>query len=206
MNTKLLYKCLLSACLTFALTSTATSCGGNNGGNNGSNSTPITDSSGNVLKDEEISIWWPSGKALQKIMNNAISEYTTLHPNIKVKVVKKAGLDVYDAYKLALNDNKARPDIAILDHVYVQALAHDNQLADLSELGSDVDTKDIFPSSVYSANVYNNKNYGLPLSANTVILMYNKDILKEAGYVDANGEAKAPKTYTELRSLWNGKD
>lgn len=74
-------------------------------------------------------------------MNNAISEYTTLHPNIKVKVVKKAGLDVYDAYKLALNDNKARPDIAILDHVYVQALAHDNQLADLSELGSDVDTK-----------------------------------------------------------------
>ena len=137
MNTKLLSKCLLSACLTFALTSTATSCGGNNGGNNGSNSTPITDSSGNVLKDEEISIWWPSGKALQKIMNNAISEYTTLHPNIKVKVVKKAGLDVYDAYKLALNDNKARPDIAILDHVYVQALAHDNQLADLSELGSD---------------------------------------------------------------------
>lgn len=198
MNTKLLSKCLLSACLTIALTSTATSCGGNNGGNNGSNSTPITDSSGNVLKDEEISIWWPSGKALQKIMNNAISEYTTLHPNIKVKVVKKAGLDVYDAYKLALNDNKARPDIAILDHVYVQALAHDNQLADLSELGSDVDTKDIFPSSVYSANVYNNKNYGLPLSANTVILMYNKDILKEAGYVDANGEAKAPKTYTEL--------
>lgn len=50
MNTKLLSKCLLSACLTFALTSTATSCGGNNGGNNGSNSTPITDSSGNVLK------------------------------------------------------------------------------------------------------------------------------------------------------------
>ncbi len=194
MNKKLLSKCLLCACLTVALTSTATSCG-ESGSTSG---TPATDSSGNVLKNEEISIWWPSGKALQTIMNNAIEEYTTSHPNIKVKVVKKAGMDVYDAYKLALNDNKARPDIAILDHVYVQALAHDKQLANLSELGSDEDTKDIFPSTVYSANVYNSKNYGFPLSANTVILMYNKDILKEAGYVDKNGEAKAPKTYTEL--------
>lgn len=89
MNTKLLSKCLLSACLTFALTSTATSCGGNNGGNNGSNSTPITDSSGNVLKDEEISIWWPSGKALQKIMNNAISEYTTYTQILKLRLLRK---------------------------------------------------------------------------------------------------------------------
>lgn len=146
---------------------------------------------------EEISIWWPSGNALKKIIESSIETYEKENPNVTIKVVKKAGLDVYDAYKLALNDNKSRPDIAILDHVYVQTLAHENQLAILNDYGA-ADIKSLYPENVYLANAYNNNVYGLPLSANTVTLMYNKDILKEAGYVDANGEAKAPKTYDDL--------
>lgn len=157
----------------------------------GCSSTPSDDGK------EEISIWWPSGNALKKIMEEAIDSYKNENPNVSIKVVKKAGLDVYDAYKLALNDNKSRPDITILDHVYVQTLAHENQLANLNDLGVD-EIKNLYPENVYLANSYNNNIYGLPLSANTVTLMYNKNILKEAGYVDENGEAKAPKTYQDL--------
>lgn len=140
----------------------------------------------------ELVVWWPSGKALQNIMDEAITKYKQTNPDVSIKIVKKTGLDVYDAYKFALNDANSRPDVAILDHVYVQALAHENLLADLSALGSDSDVKSLYPETVYEANIYNGKNYGLPLSANTVCLMYNKDILAKCGITDV------PTTYTEL--------
>ena len=40
--------------------------------------------------------------------------------------------------------------------------------------------------------------YTLPKSLGTYGLVYNKDMFKEAGIVDENGEAKPPKTYAEL--------
>lgn len=147
--------------------------------------------------DDTITIWWPSGKNLQNILDQAITDYKKDNPKITIKVVKKAGLDVYDAYKIALNDNNSRPDIAILDHVYVQALAKEGQVANLSKLGSDTDVKSLVPATVYEANVYNKDNYGLPLSANTVVLMYNKDIL------DASNVTKIPTTFEELIDACN---
>lgn len=152
----------------------------------------ITSCSCKKKTGKEITIWWPSGKAVQAIMDDAISRYNQTNPDVTIRVVKKAGLDVYDAYKIALNDNNSRPDIAVLDHVYVQALAHEGQLANLSLLGSDSSVKDAFPLTVYTANQYALNTYGLPLSANTVVLMYNKNILNECGVTSI------PKTYDEL--------
>ena len=144
-------------------------------------------------KDEnEIIIWWPSGKEMQTLIDGAIEEYKEINPDVTIRVVKKAGLDVYDAYKIAINDNNSRPDIAILDHVYVQALAHENLLADLSSMGSDTEVKSKYPENIYAANMYNGKNYGLPLSANTVVLMYNKNILADCGVTTI------PTTFEEL--------
>lgn len=140
----------------------------------------------------EIVIWWPSGSEMQKLINDAIDEYKQINPNVSIRVVKKAGLDVYSAYKIAINDNNSRPDIAILDHVYVQALAYENLLANLSKYGSDTEVKNKYPENIYAANVYNGSNYGLPLSANTVVLMYNKNILSECGIT------AIPTTYDEL--------
>lgn len=142
--------------------------------------------------NNELTIWWPSGKTIQKILSDAVERYKEKNPDIKINAVKKPGLDIYDAYKLALNDNNSRPDIAILDHVYVQALANEKLLANLSKYGSDEDVKSRVPETVYEANTYLGINYGLPLSANTVALMYNKDILSKAGVTDA------PKTLEEL--------
>lgn len=96
-----------------------------------------------------------------------------------------------------MNDPKTCPDLAILDHVYVQALAHDGLLQSMTELGSD-DIKALYPEMVYNANTYNGRAYALPFSANTVVLMFNKDILKKCGIVDKTGNAKAPTTLDEL--------
>ncbi len=140
--------------------------------------------------DDAIKLWWPSGIVMEQIITDAIADYQVDHPDTKIDVVYKP-MDAFDAYKYALNDNKTRPDIAILDHVYVQALAFDGLLANLSDLGSD-DLKSSYPEAIYNANTFENDAYALPFSANTVVLMYNKNLLSSVG-ID-----KAPVTLEEL--------
>lgn len=142
---------------------------------------------------DELIIWWPSGATTEKVINDAIENFKKDNPDTKIKVVNKPGMDVFDAYKISLNDDSTRPDIAILDHVYTQSLAHDNLIADLSAMGADT-LKTKYPDAIYNANTYNNKAYALPLSANTVIMMYNKNIL------DLAGVTEIPTTYEELLS------
>ena len=45
---------------------------------------------------------------------------------------------------------------------------------------------------------YNGKTYTLPYEFLPIKLAYNKDLFKKAGIVDANGEAKPPKTWKEV--------
>lgn len=145
---------------------------------------------------DDLIIWWPSGKVMEIIINQAVAEYQKTHPDFKVEIVYKP-IDAFDAYRYALNDPKTCPDIAILDHVYVQALAYDGLLMNLSAAGSD-EIANLYPSALYNANCYEGSAYALPFSANTVVLMYNKDILKACGIVDEAGNAKAPTTMSEL--------
>ncbi len=140
--------------------------------------------------DNELILWWPSGKANVEIIEEALERFGETHSDVTVKVVTKS-VDSFDAYRISLNDDKTCPDVAILDHVYVQALAYDGQLANLSELGSDGE-KSKYPAAVYDANSYNGSAYALPFSANTVVLMYNKDILADCGITEV------PTTMDEL--------
>lgn len=144
---------------------------------------------GNSNDPNQITVWWPSGKAMQDIIENAVKDFTATHPEAKINIVNKP-VDAFEAYKYALNDNKTRPDVAIVDHVYIAALANDKQLADLTALGCD-DVKSLYPQNVYEACAYDGQVYGLPFSANTVVLMYNKDILSACGVT-------VPKTMDEL--------
>lgn len=147
-------------------------------------------------KSDDIILWWPSGRAYISMLDDALSRFNEIYPDVTVKVQYK-DIDAFDAYKMALNDDKTRPDVAIIDHVYVQALAEDNQLLNLSANGID-EIKDLFPNALYQANMYDGNVYALPMSANTVVLMVNKDMLKSCGIVDEKGEAKIPSSYDEL--------
>jgi len=43
--------------------------------------------------------------------------------------------------------------------------------------------------------------YGIPESLDSRAFLYNKDLLKQAGFVDAQGEAKPPQTWEELEKM-----
>ncbi|MCI1245467.1 MAG: extracellular solute-binding protein [Bacilli bacterium] len=140
----------------------------------------------------KVTMWYPSGAEYNDALNDAISRFQQTYPNVTFKIVKKAGLDIYQSYLIALNDDNSRPDLAIVDHVYIPNLAFEDQVANIGELSAGDGVESNFPSTLYSANSYNGSAYGLPLSANTVVLMGNMDILNAAGI------ATMPKTYSEL--------
>ena len=54
-------------------------------------------------------------------------------------------------------------------------------------------------AAVEGVTMFDGKVYGIQRKAVTAALAYNKDLFKQAGIVDKNGEAKPPKTIAELR-------
>ncbi|MDF2924508.1 MAG: extracellular solute-binding protein family 1 [Paenibacillaceae bacterium] len=46
--------------------------------------------------------------------------------------------------------------------------------------------------------IFDGKTYALPFKLTTIGLIYNKELFKKAGLVDEKGEAKPPKTWTEV--------
>ena len=145
-------------------------------------------------------LWWISGQQNEQIIREAVAAYSEQNPGTEIDIVSKAGMDVFQAYKIALSDDNTRPDVAILDHVYVQSLAKDGMIANLSAMGAG-DVQDIYPTGLWQANLYEGNSYALPLSANTIALMYNENILKEAGVTDdgtPTGKVVPPTTLEEL--------
>ncbi len=81
-------------------------------------------------------------------------------------------------------------------------LANDGSLAAYEDLpGGEEYLKGFDGMLRETVNKLNGKTYTAirKYSATTRALLYNKDMFKEAGIVDENGEAKPPRTYEELR-------
>lgn len=150
-----------------------------------------TESSSTKSKDKQVtlSIWWASQDEFKAPLLEAIREFEEANPQIKIESEWMPNFDYYDKYKIALTGDQA-PDIVKIDHVFVQSLGYNNQVFDLAEFGADK-IKDQFIKSTWDANMYKKHIYALPFDANTLALMYNKDILDKAG-------VKAPTTLDEL--------
>ncbi len=57
-----------------------------------------------------------------------------------------------------------------------------------------------FYKSCWDEACYNGKVYGIPTSVDDRALLYNKDLLKRAGLVDGNGQARPPRDWDELKA------
>lgn len=141
-----------------------------------------------------LKVWCPTSASYKAVFDDAVSRFTATYPNVTISIEQKS-VDSIDALRTALNDSKSRPDVAICDHVYVQTLAADGLLANLTSYDQAFysgATKALFPQGIYDATVYKDSAYAMPLSANTIILWANKNILQEAGVT------AMPTTYDEF--------
>jgi len=87
------------------------------------------------------------------------------------------------------------PDALSLDLIYTPAFAKAGQLRDLTEFAQGLDYYDSLSPAHLSVGTVEGTIYGLPFSADSSVLVWNKDLYREAG-LDPDA---APTTWAEIR-------
>ena len=148
--------------------------------------------------DGEITIWWPGSSVEMQAIEQAKEDYEAENPGVEIKIIGQSTPDFFNAYLLAMSGTSA-PDIAYVDHVYVQTLAYYGYIADLTEYGCD-DLESKYVPSLWEPNLYEGGLYGLPMSANVLATVYNKTLIAEAQGTTVDN-IKLPTDYDELLAL-----
>jgi len=114
------------------------------------------------------------------------------HPDIAVHAVRQN-------YTSQLNDNivaavadDKQPDVMRMDIIWVPQFASSGALVDLSGMPDFADYEHRFAGSLIQTNLYEGRYYGIPLDATTMVPIYDKRLLAEAGL------SAPPTTFDEL--------
>ena len=149
-------------------------------------------------REGKITIWWPGSTVEMAAINQAKEDYIAKYPKVSIEIIGQSTPDFYTAYALACSGPNA-PDIAYVDHVYVQTLAYYGYIANLSSAGYE-ELKDTFIDTLWNPGFYDGKLYALPMSANVLVTVYNKTLIAEAqGTTTEN--ITLPKNYEEFLTL-----
>lgn len=188
-------KKILSLLLVVALMATAclalAACNDNNGDDN--------NKPGGELKGS-VKIWWPGGSpTIEAAINKAKAEFEAAHEDVTIDIATQSTADFYSSYTMALMNKDNFPDIAYVDHVFVQRLAYDGLIGNLSDYGAD-EVKDKFIDSLWSTTQFNGGTYALPMSANVLTVAYNKALLTKVLGKEFT-DADMPKNWTEYMAI-----
>lgn len=138
----------------------------------------------------DVKIALPSSGGKRDILTSVVEEYKKTRPNVNVEVEWKSSDDFYLSYQIDVSTGLVYPDAAFIDHVYIQSLASLDLIYPIDE--SIADVEDLYIDNLTSATMLDGKNYGYPMSANTMALFYNKDIV---------GDLPIPTTYEEFLTV-----
>ena len=125
---------------------------------------------------------------------------------------KEKGIKI-DWTTLAANSGEASP-IAVaqqngqLPEIFATSLEEVKKFAGTGDILPIEDFKggaeflqDYGQPGIEGRNMFDGKVYGVYVSSNVPGIIYNKDLFKKAGLVDANGEATPPKSFDEIISF-----
>lgn len=147
-----------------------------------------------------VKIWWPGGSpTIEAAIKKAKTEYEAAHEGVTIDIATQSTADFYSSYTMALMNKDNFPDIAYVDHVFVQRLAYDGLIGNLSDYGAD-EVKDKFIDSLWSTTQFNGGTYALPMSANVLTVAYNKALLTKVLGKEFT-DADMPKNWDEYIAI-----
>ena len=143
-----------------------------------------------VASAETISMWVRSG--IGDSFKEVVKAYNAGHEN-KVELTEVPFAELVQKYATAIAGGQA-PDALSLDLIYTPAFAAAGQLEDLTDWSKALPYFNSLSPSHVKLGTYEDKIYGLPLTVETSIFAWNKDLYKKAGL----DPEKAPKTWEEI--------
>ena len=139
---------------------------------------------------ETISMWVRSG--IGDSFKEVVKAYNAGHEH-KVELTEVPFAELVQKYATAIAGGQA-PDALSLDLIYNPAFAAAGQLEDLTDWAKSLPYFNSLSPSHVKLGTYDGKVYGMPLSVETSIFAWNKDLYKKAGL----DPEKAPKTWEEI--------
>jgi arabinogalactan oligomer/maltooligosaccharide transport system substrate-binding protein len=177
-----------AAAVAAALALAATACGGGTGGAPVA-SAPPGDVSGTVT-------WWDTSDATTEgpAFQELIKDFEAKYPKVKVNYVNVPFADARDKFKTAAQSGSGAPDVLRTDVGWVAEFASLGYLAPLDDTPALGNPDEFLPSPAASGK-FNGKTYGVPQVTDTLGLLYNKELLKKAGYDEP------PATMADLKKV-----
>jgi len=121
-----------------------------------------------------------------------VKDYESSHAGTTIKLVNVPGSDLLTKLQAAAQ-SRTLPDVVIGDLVTVPRMAQTGSAVDLKSLIPDDVWSDVYPEMLKFGQ-QDGKQVSIPVSANTLAWMYNKDTFAKAGIDESN----LPTTWEEL--------
>lgn len=139
-------------------------------------------------KKEEIIVWHTYSEEETKVFENkVIPLFEKQHPDIDVKPVRQPYGEQLKWTLLARASAKRPPDIVRMDISWVPFFAKMGQIYSISDFNDFNQVKEGLLEAPLKSNLLNEKYYGLPLNTNTKVAIFNRQLLKNAGYTSPPG-------------------
>jgi multiple sugar transport system substrate-binding protein len=139
-------------------------------------------------------IYDDDGNLVEKGLNHYLDEYSALNPDVEFQV-RTIAYSEYENKLRALDNAGIVPDIFQIYSPWGVSYVEEGMIDRVPE-----DIKEnIRNNYISTAGVtINDEIWGIPGEINDFSLIYNKEIFKDAGVVDYNGEALAPRTWDDV--------
>lgn len=129
-----------------------------------------------------------------------LKAFEAQNPNIKVKLEQAPTKNLWELIEIKMGVKESTPDAFFVDIPLVSAYVTKNYLEPLDPYFSAADKQQWIDVAVKASSV-NGKLYAVPLQNSSMVLYYNKDILKEAGVEFPSREIAKRLTWEELAEL-----
>ncbi|MGR6468409.1 ABC transporter substrate-binding protein [Rhizobium sp. PAMB 3182] len=139
---------------------------------------------------ETVQMWVRSG--IGDAFKETVKAYNGSHED-KIELTEVPFSELVQKYAIAIAGGQA-PDALSLDLIYTPAFAAAGQLEDLTDWAKSLPYFNSLSPSHVKLGTYEDHIYGLPLSVETSIFAWNKDLYRKAG-LDPD---KAPTTWDEI--------
>ncbi|WP_064697508.1 ABC transporter substrate-binding protein [Rhizobium aegyptiacum] len=139
---------------------------------------------------ENVEMWVRSG--IGDAFKKVVEAYNSSHEN-KVVMTEVPFSELVQKYATAIAGGQA-PDALSMDLIYNPAFAAAGQLEDLTDWAKSLPYFNSLSPSHVRLGTYEDKIYGLPLSVETSVFAWNKDLYKKAGL----DPEKAPASWDEI--------
>ena len=161
-------------------------------GSGNSNSQASGSSVSTSTNRQKIVFWYAYKGDEAKTCEQVVADYNKSQSKYQVE-----GLSVTDKQKIivAMSNNES-PDVITSSNQDISSYQSSGLLENLSNYVTKTKfDMDVFSKQAITANTINNVVYGLPLSAYSIQMYYNKDLLKKIGY------SEPPKTMEEMYEM-----